>query len=216
MLDLAALPIAFALTLWDAVPIFLSIGLALALVLRVILSPSQFSAFWSRRSVIGLEGAVYTILFYPKLLPLVIAAIAMMLLASSIRPAPQSDVPGHPRQVLKTRAEELLVSIAIAGAVATIIKVFAPDLTSQIIVHVAVAVLAGAVTGFRSGTVALPAVALAIHGGGLAYAGICLLAAVGRTIWALIRQSHSSQSTIGQESGSTNDSQRSTTTDGST
>lgn len=181
MLDLAALPIAFALTLWDALPVYLSIGLAMTVLLRVLLSSTRFEWCWRLRKPAGLEGVVYSILFLPVLAPVIAIASAALVMIHVRWMSPESPAPSSPGAALKARLEEIIVSVALAGILASIIKVFAPDIPAHIAATSGIAALAGFIVGFRSGAIAIPAVALSVHAGGNIAGIICIATSVIRS-----------------------------------
>lgn len=187
MLDLAALPIAFALTLWDALPVYLSIGLAMTVILRVLLSDARFASYWRLRKPVGPESVVYALLFLPAMAPAIAIASAALVLAHARWVPPDSSAPSSPGAALRTRSEEIVVSVAVAGIIATIVKVFAPDLPDHIVATSGIAALAGFIVGFRSGAIAIPAVAMTVHAGGNLAGFICIAASILRSTLDLMR-----------------------------
>lgn len=178
MFDLPAMPIAFALTLWDSIPIFLSVSLALAVASRAALAGSRFESIWRVRESAGIEGLVYLAVFMPSLLPVLTVAGMFQVLAVWRMPATRNSVPATPGSALRTRAEEVIVPVLLSSVMAAYIKVAGPDIAGHgLALEVLVAVVAGGLIGNRSGTAAIPAVAVMVHLGGAVPAIACVLAA---------------------------------------
>ena len=177
MLDIPALPIAFALTLWDALPLFISVSVALALIARSTLHGQSFHRTWSLRDSAGIEGMLYAAIFQPNLVPLLAVAAVCASIPVFRRTLSENSIPVTPANALKVRAEEMVVHVLLASAVAAVIKVSAPDLPEALFLQVCIASLAGALVGFRAGAAAIPAVAVAVHLGGSVPALACIAAA---------------------------------------
>lgn len=174
MLDLAALPIAFALTLWDAVPVYLPVGIAVAVMLSVLTPVTTFQRFWNIRGTVGLEGVIFVILLYPSLVAVIVGAGILGTLIKLKSAAPLEPAPATPGSVIRQRGEEMLMSVLLASALAAVVKVGSTAIAVPAPAEVAAGILVGALCGFRSGAVAIPAVAVAVHLGGLLPAALCV------------------------------------------
>lgn len=180
MFDLPAMPIAFALTLWDAVPIFLSISLALAVAARALVA-GRFQSVWRVRETAGIEGLVYLALFMPSLLPVLATISIAQTLVAWRTAATDEAIPDTPGRAIRVRAEEVIFPVLLGSVAAAYIKVAGPDITGRGLgLELLVAVVAGGLFGYRSGTVAIPAVAIMVHLGGAVPAIACMLAAAAR------------------------------------
>ena len=129
--DLYALPIAFSLTLWDAIPIYLSVSLALAILVRTILRGQALHMAWRLREIIAIEGLLYLAMFRPSLVPvlLISSVVATML---HLRSAWHDAVPITQGDALKTRLGELFPALLISCLAAAIMKVFAPGVPDHL------------------------------------------------------------------------------------
>lgn len=67
---------------------------------------------------------------------------------------------------------------------AAVIKIASPSIPDSLVVHVIVAMAGTILIGGRSGTSAIPAVAIAVHMGGLIPAAVWILVATGRDVLA--------------------------------
>lgn len=184
MLDLQALPIAIALTLWDAAPIYLCVGLALAVLSRAILPTKGFHTAWALRDAAGIEGLVYVVIFQPTLAPVVaiVATCQSVLTLTSGQTA--EAAPRTPGEALSRRASEMFGALLLAATIAGAIKILAPSLPEHLAVEALLALAAGSVLGRRTGMAAVPAVAMAVHMGGLLPAALCLAATLARPVFA--------------------------------
>lgn len=180
MLDIAALPIALALTLWDALPVFLCIAAAAAIFARVLLTGQLFHTTWRVREIAGIEGMVFGLLFYPLLVPALLLATVGLMLAGV---AAESVLPESPLSAARKRIGEVFGSLLLASAVASVIKVGAPSLPNAPLAHLLVALAAGAVAGNRSGVAIIPAIAISVHYGGVLPAVVCIAAGAGRLVF---------------------------------
>lgn len=180
--DLYAIPIAFSLTLWDAVPVFISVGLAVAILTRVVLSGRALRFAWSARERLAVEGMVYVILFQPALLAVIVASSAIG--SSLYGPTAIEDrsLPSSPGAAMRTRAGELLVPLMLSCLAAAAIKIASPSIPDSFVVQVIVAMAGAILIGGRSGTSAIPAVAIAVHMGGLFPAAVWVLVSAGREV----------------------------------
>lgn len=180
MLDIAALPIALALTLWDALPVFLCIAAATAILVRAVLTGQSLHTFWRIREIDGLEGLVFALLFYPILAPVLVVASVALGLGSRRKVNPDLDIPATPLAAARQRIGEVFGSLLVASVVAAVVKISAPSLPDFFPVYIAVALVAGTIAGHRSGVVAVPAIAIAVHLGGIVPAIACIAAGAGR------------------------------------
>ncbi len=179
--DLYALPIAFSLTLWDAVPIYLSVSLALAILVRTILRGQALHMAWQLREIIAIEGLLYLAMFRPSLVPvlLISSVVATML---HLRSAWHDAVPITQGDALKTRLGELFPALLISCLAAAIMKVFAPGVPDHLALQTLLAASGSVLVGGRSGTSGIPAVAIAVHFGGVIPASAWIVGATTRTI----------------------------------
>ncbi len=185
MLDIAALPIALALTLWDALPVFLCIAAAAAILVRAVLTGQSLHNSWRFREIAALEGLVFALLFYPLLAPvLIVAALGSGLTMRHI----SSPAPATPLAAARQRIGEVFTPLLIASVGASVIKISAPSLPGSLPAHLAVALLAGVIAGNRSGVAVVPAIAVAVHFGGIIPAIVCIAAGNGRYVFMERRQ----------------------------
>lgn len=183
MLDISAFPIAVALTLWDAVPIYLSVGLALSILLPALLSRKALHRFWISRERLGIEGVVYLTVIEPRLAP-VLAVASVVMLAVIPGASQSSEIGEQPLKALAARTGEIVSPLIVASAVAALIKLSAPDLPASIAFQLIVAIGIGIAVGNRSGAAAIPAAAIAVHYGGFAPAALCITIATARPLLA--------------------------------
>lgn len=182
MLDFPAIPIAIGLTLWDAIPIFLSVGLALAVLARATLHGQSFHRFWLLRETSGVEGLLYALVFLPVLLPVVLAGAVVLSASHLLKPTVTGELPTNPWQALRQRFEELFFGVLVAAALTGLLKVSAPAIPDSLALQMLIAGSSGLISGNRSGVAVIPAVSIAVHIGGLVPAALCILAATLRHI----------------------------------
>lgn len=179
--DLSALPIAFSLTLWDAAPIYLSVGLALAILTRVVLKGQALHTAWHVRDLTGIEGLVYLAVFRPSLAPVLLLA---GIVVSVVRAQGQADtaLPPTPGASLRTRFGEMVGALLLPSLAAATIKVFAPGIPEDLVIQTVLALAGALLVGGRSGASAVPAVAFAVHAGGFIPAAIWIVGATARSV----------------------------------
>jgi hypothetical protein len=182
MLDFPAIPIAIGLTLWDAIPIFLSLGLALTVLARATLQGQSFHRFWQLRETTGIEGAAFSLVFLPVLFPVVLAGAVAFTLSRLLKPVVLEELPANPWQALRRRSEELFFGVLVASALAGVVKTVPPAVPDTTYVHLLIAFSAGIFSGNRSGVAVIPATAIYVHLGGIIPAALCLLAATVRQV----------------------------------
>jgi len=182
MLDFPAMPIAIGLTLWDALPIFLCLGLALAVLARSLLHGQSFHRYWQLRDTAGIEGILYTLVFLPGLLPVVIICSVVFTSSRLLKPVLDEDLPVNSLKALRQRLEELFFAVLVASALAGVLKTAAPEIPDSLVLQSLIATAAGLVSGNRSGVAVIPAIAIAFHLGGLLPAALCMLVATCRHI----------------------------------
>jgi hypothetical protein len=182
MFDLPAIPITVGLTLWDAIPIFLSIGLAVAVLGRATLHGQSFHRFWLLRETLCLEGMMYALVFVPALLPAAIAGAIVVSASRLLRSTLHESLPANPWQALRQRSQELFFGVLVASALSGLLKTAASAIPDALFLQILVAVSAGIASGNRSGVAVIPAVSIAVHAGGLVPATLCILAASGRHV----------------------------------
>lgn len=175
--DLAALPTNVGLTLWDALPVYLSIAVALALVARVWLPQAWFAGYWSMRWLLDPTGLAYLALFARPLVPIyVLTCVAAVGLVAVLRTKSNNSAvtqlsrlpllathgttraPTTPIGAVRQRAGEVFGAVLVAALVAGVINLFShylPDAAA----YVGLSLLAGAFVGPAFGPSALPAVA---------------------------------------------------------
>ena len=136
----------------------------------------------------------YLAVFMPALLPALGASSLVLLFAVWRRPAVLAFAPASPGSALRSRAEETIFPVLIAAVVAAYIKVTGPDIAAYgSVAEYLTAAVAGAIVGNRSGTVAIPAVAVMVHLGGILPAIACILAATTHSVVALSRSGSTMQ-----------------------
>lgn len=175
--DLAALPTNVGLTLWDALPVYLSIAVALALVARVWLPQAWFAGYWTMRWLLDPTGLAYLVLFARPLVPFYaltcVAAVGLVVaLRTKAYMSPVTRLsrlpllatpgttaaPATPVGAVRQRAGEVFGAVLVAAIVAGVINLFShylPDAAA----YVGLPLLAGALVGPAFGPSALPAVA---------------------------------------------------------
>ncbi|MBA2452675.1 MAG: hypothetical protein H0V47_05855 [Chloroflexia bacterium] len=184
--DLYALPIAFSLTLWDAAPVYLSVGLALAILMRTLLTAQALHTTWRLRETMGIEGLLYLALFRPSLLPVLVFA---SIVASTILARQVSHIspPSTPGAALRIRFGELSLALLLPCIAAAVVKIFAPDIPENLMLQITLALAGSILIGGWSGTSAIPSVAIAVHAGGFIPAAVWILGAAGRKVVTDIR-----------------------------
>src|SRR5690606_28866779 len=75
--DIAALPSSWGLTLWDAMPVYLSIELAVAVAITVLLSGARRQRAWSLASAYPLSSMAYVLLFDLRLALILASALIL-------------------------------------------------------------------------------------------------------------------------------------------
>jgi hypothetical protein len=189
MLDIPALPIAFALTLWDAAPIYVSIGLALAVIWRATTQGQSFHSGWALREKLAAEGTVYLLIFQPLLAPvMILVGIGQSIIARRAH-VEDSNPPSTPVGAMRTRGSELISALLLGSLVAAVIKITAPSLPEHLAFQIVLAAIVGAGLGSKPTSVAIPAVAIAVHTGGAVPAVICMLATLLWPAFVEIRKS---------------------------
>ena len=159
--DIAALPTSWALTIWDALPVFLSVELAVALLVVVFLERRRRDMVWRFTTAIPLGAVVYLALFNSGLaFVLVVTAFghgfAMRALQSDGEPAPDS-----PWTAMKRRGGDIIWAVVIAAAVAALIKVIlTPIFPFGSPLWTIVGVAGGVLTPGPFGVAAIPALAV--------------------------------------------------------
>jgi hypothetical protein len=125
MTDLAALPTSWALTIWDALPIYLSVGLAAAVIITVSLRPRRRRVAWRLSSAYPLASVAYLFVFDSSLAFVAAgAAIGHVLLTRRLLSVPRDvDAPTDPLLAIKMRGGTIIWDVAKASAVAAILKI---------------------------------------------------------------------------------------------
>ena len=168
--DLAALPTSWALTIWDAVPVFLSVELAIAVLLVAILQRPAMARAWRLSSAYPVGGIVYLGLFDQQLAVILGLAIVSSLVAQQRFPLDStgSASPGSPFEAIKNRGGAIIWDVAKASAVAAIIKIIlAPELGQQSLAWVVLSLFGGLVFPGPLGVAAIPALSVSTASDGL-------------------------------------------------
>jgi hypothetical protein len=180
MNDLAALPTSWALTLWDALPLYLSIEVALAIAIVALFAPPARHRLWSCALDYPLAGVAYLLLFD---LPLAAALAAIAGLAVTMRaflrsPPERAGPPATPGEAIRVRSSAVLWSVAMACAVAAFIKIIlTPAIASDSAAWSLAAGLGGLLAPGPLGVAAIPALALGTASNGWLNGTIWLAAA---------------------------------------
>ena len=189
--DFAALPTSWALTLWDALPLFLSIEAALAVVLVAACGPPTRRRLWQLTGAYPLSGIAYLALFDLQLALCmsVVTALALVVRARSDSMDSGGSAPRHPLAALRVRGGAVLGDVAIAGAVAAVIKIILmPELASGSPGWFAVGLAAGFLTPGPLGVAAIPALAVGSAADSFVPACVALVAAAARPhAWERVR-----------------------------
>lgn len=187
MKDIAALPTNMALTLFDALPVYLGVALALAVLARIWLPRVAFDWYWRRRRVLDPTGVLYLVLYYealalPYLILLMLATLAIVRLNYARnnlrvpgtprlpllnRGSPGSErTPSTPARALRATLSETVTQLLIAGVVAALVNIFGPRVPDGVS-WLAVPVIGVLALGPNPGAAAIPAVAAASTSGSL-------------------------------------------------
>ena len=185
MKDIAALPTNMGLALWDALPVYVGISLAVALLARVWLSAGLYAWYWNRRRLLDPAGLFYLILYYESLsIPYAVLALLTAATAGRGRGALCGDrlgripslpllsgfygdadrLPATPIRAMRTALSDMVTQLLVAGALAALVNIYGPRLPDGplwLVVPVA-GVLA---LGPNPGAAAIPAVASASTSG---------------------------------------------------
>lgn len=183
--DLAALGTSWALTLWDALPIFLAIEAALAILVLVAVPARARHAAWLYSGALLVGGAIYLLAFESALLWVypVSCLAAVTIEARWGNPADQPADAASIGAGVKQRAWLVVSAVARASFVAAVVKVLlAPYLADGNLVWFLVAAGAGLIRAGTFGTVAIPALAVATGTGSVLYGASLLAAAAARPL----------------------------------
>lgn len=189
--DIAALPTSWALTIWDALPVFLSVELAVALLVVVLLGNQRRETIWRFTAALPLGAVVYLGLFNSGLALVLAGAafghgFAMRSLTPDVEPAPDS-----PWTAMKRRGGDVIWAVVIQSAVAALVKVIlAPAIPSGSGFWILVGVAGGVLTPGPLGVAAIPALAVQSASDGIVPAVIWIaVAAVRLYVLAYFRTS---------------------------
>ncbi|MEZ4523922.1 MAG: hypothetical protein R3A46_20165 [Thermomicrobiales bacterium] len=181
--DFSALPTSWALTLWDALPVFLSIELAVAILVVLATEPSARRRLWDLTSGFPIGGMVFAALFDRNLT--VILGVAIIANIALMRYFPyhveSTAPPSSPRQALASRLPDVGWSVAKAAFAAAVIKTLViPTVEAGSMAWLVVAVIGGSVTPAPIGAAAIPALAIESASDSLVPATLWLCAALAR------------------------------------
>jgi hypothetical protein len=178
--DIAAWPTSWALTLWDALPLFLSVEVALALALVVVLRPELRRRPWILTATYPFAGVAYLALFNWSLAGLMLAIVVVRAVSRSLNGSVEGTetVPRDPLCALRERGGAVLGHVLVACVVTAAIKIFVrPAIEPDTVLWFVVALVTGFATPVPLGTIAIPALPLADGDFGVLAAGTTLVAA---------------------------------------
>ena len=179
--DIAALPTSWALTIWDALPVFLSVELAVALLVVVLLGQRRRETVWRFTAALPLGAVVYLGLFNSGLALVLAAAafghgFAMRIFMPYGAPAPDS-----PWTAMKRRGGDVIRAVVIAAAVAALVKVIlTPLIPSGSGPWILVGIAGGVLTPGPLGVAAIPALATQSASDGILPASVWIAVAAAR------------------------------------
>lgn len=174
--DLAALPTNVGLTLWDALPVYLSVAVAFGLLTRVWLPSAAYTWYWTRRRLLDPTGLVYLALFARELAPVYVVCMLIGIMVSATvtgkargvatrlaRRIPmlgsrRSAPPPTPVGAARESFGEAFVSALAGAGVAGLINMFGHYLPAGAGWHI-VPAAGAAFVGLPPGSAAIPAVA---------------------------------------------------------
>lgn len=160
--DFAALPTSWALTMWDSLPVYLSVEVAIALAIVVLTGVQLRGRLWSLSSTHWLAAVVYLLLFDPRLAA-ILAAGAMVQFAAiqaGRLKSPEPATPGSPLEALRSRGGSVAWGVATASAFAAAVKIIVPPvIASDSPSWFIVAVIGGLFGPGPIGLAAIPALA---------------------------------------------------------
>ena len=176
--DLAALPTSWGLTIWDALPIFLAVEVAVAIVILAALPVGARATVWRHSASLLIGGAAYLLAFESELiLPFAIIAVATVGASDLRASGEQPQVPCSVGSGAKSRAWDVIGSVAASSAVAAAVKILlVPYLPVDSLVWLFMAVCGGLI----------PALALTA-GGGTALHGVVWLAVAAARPYLFLR-----------------------------
>ncbi len=158
--DIAALPTSWALTLWDALPIYLSIEVAFAIVVTATLSGVWRERLWHASVAFGLGGAVFLFTFDPGLAFILLVVSLAQTAAHARATPPDKAIPQNPTQALRERGGEVIGAVALAATAAALVKVLLiPEIAANSWLWYLVAPAGGLATPVPVGASAVPALA---------------------------------------------------------
>ncbi len=160
--DLAALPTSWALTLWDALPVFLSVECAIAILILGVIPQQWKTSAWMISAFHLAGGLIYLEVFDSALVvPLLVLAgiVALTTWRRSVR-VQQVPAPPSPYAGLRVRAVEVISAVAASSAAAAVVKVLVgPYVGDGNPIWFAFAAGIGLVPFGTLGTAAIPALA---------------------------------------------------------
>ncbi|HLT21167.1 MAG TPA: hypothetical protein VKZ96_17060 [Thermomicrobiales bacterium] len=186
--DLAALPTSWGLTIWDALPIFLAVEVAVAIVILAALPVGARATVWRHSASLLIGGAAYLLAFESELiLPFAIIAVATVGASQLRASGEQPQVPSSVGSGAMSRAWDVIGSVAASSAVAAAVKILlVPYLPVDSLVWLFMAVCGGLIPIGTTGTAAIPALALTA-GGGTALHGVVWLAVAAARPYLFLR-----------------------------
>jgi hypothetical protein len=183
--DFAALPTSWALTLWDALPVYASVEGAFAILVLATLAGRWRERVWNA-SRHHIPGAIAYLTLFDATLAIAAAAMGVVIVATSAgtNRASKLDVcPASPFAGLRARLWEVLPSVATGAALAAIIKIILrPLLGAESPGWLAIAVAGGIAAPVSFGAGALPALAIASASGSALIASAWFVASAVRII----------------------------------
>jgi hypothetical protein len=178
--DFAALPTSWALTLWDALPLFLSVEVALAVALVALTAGETKRKLWSWTRVYPLGAILYAALFDIRLSVLLATILAGRIAFRSRGSSNYADVPTPhtPLESIRLRGGSVIADVAKAAAIGAIVKiVLSPEIAPGASSWFIVAITGGLVAPGPLGVAAIPALSIRSASDSILVAALWLLAA---------------------------------------
>lgn len=176
--DLAALPTSWALTLWDALPLFVSIEVAIAICVIALVGGKRVPQMWKLSDHYVAAGLVYLLLFDLQLALVFLGSCVIAIRFPAGAATDATPIPDSPLSAIRVRGGEVAWDVAKAGAIAAVVKVLlTPMIPSGSWIWVPVALAGGVLSPWPIGASAIPALAANTAAGSLLAGTVWLVAA---------------------------------------
>ncbi len=161
--DIAALPTSWALTLWDALPLFLSVEVALAVVLVALSVGAVRRNLWIWTSAYPIGAVLYSALFDAGITVLLAAILIGQIAFKILRPSkfPIVSTPQSPGAAIRLRGGSVIGDVAKAAAIAAVLKIaVSPEIAPGASSWFVVALVGGLLTPGPLGVAAIPVLSI--------------------------------------------------------